>query len=96
LQCIEDELDRQRETEAKLRESSLRESDLLRQKEELVLQKDILHNEVRTSDFERAAVITSLLALQSRTTRNSEVAAQLTIAASRVATLGRVHRHLHL
>jgi two-component system, sensor histidine kinase PdtaS len=34
--------------------------------------------------------------LQSRSTKNAEVAAQLTIAANRVATLGRIHRHLHI
>ena len=40
-------------------------------------------------------LITSLLSVQSRSTKNPEAADQLTIAANRVATLGRVHRHLH-
>jgi two-component sensor histidine kinase len=41
-------------------------------------------------------LISSLLALQSRTTRNPEAAEQLSIAGNRVAALGRVHRRLHV
>ena len=41
-------------------------------------------------------LIVSLLSLQSRTATTSEAAEQLTIAARRVASLGRVHRRLHL
>ena len=41
-------------------------------------------------------VISSLLSLQSRAAKTSEAAEQLTIAAARVAALGRVHRRLHL
>ena len=41
-------------------------------------------------------LIVSLLSLQSRTATTPEAAAQLTIAARRVAALGRVHRRLHL
>jgi two-component sensor histidine kinase len=40
-------------------------------------------------------VISSMLSLQSRAAKTSEAAEQLTIAASRVAALGRVHRRLH-
>ncbi|MFI5387923.1 MAG: sensor histidine kinase, partial [Fimbriimonadales bacterium] len=39
-------------------------------------------------------MVVSLLSLQSRTELNAEVAAQLTIAANRVATIARIHRHL--
>ena len=41
-------------------------------------------------------LISSLLSLQSRTTKNPEAAAQLSIAGNRVASLGRVHRRLHV
>ena len=41
-------------------------------------------------------LIVSLLSLQSRTATTPEAADQLTIAARRVAALGRVHRRLHL
>jgi len=91
----EQELERHRATEARLRESVLRESDLLRQKDELILQKDILAEESEHRLLNGLQMITSLLSVQSRGTKNAEVAAQLTMAANRVATLGRVHRHLH-
>src|ERR1700687_6057910 len=41
-------------------------------------------------------VIVSLLSLQSRAATTVEAAAQLSIAAERVAAFGRVHRRLHL
>lgn len=91
----EQELERHRATEAKLRDSILRESDLLRQKDELIQQKDILGKESEHRLLNGLQLITSLLAVQSRGTNNPEVAEQLTIAANRVATLGRIHRHLH-
>jgi two-component sensor histidine kinase len=40
-------------------------------------------------------MIVSLLSLQSRASANSETASQLAIAANRVATIARLHRHLH-
>ena len=91
----EQELERHRATESGLRESILRESDLLRQKDELILQKDILAKESEHRLLNGLQLIISLLAAQSRGTKNPEAAEQLTLAANRVATLGRVHRHLH-
>ena len=40
-------------------------------------------------------MIVSLLTLQSRAASNAEVTAQLTAAADRAATIGRIHRRLH-
>jgi len=40
-------------------------------------------------------MVSSLLSMQSRTSENVEAAAALTLAAARVATIGRIHRHLH-
>jgi len=40
-------------------------------------------------------MIISLLSLQSRTSTNAEVASQLAAAADRIATIGRIHHHLH-
>jgi len=91
----EQELERHRATEAKLRESAIREHALLLQKEELIQQKDILSKESEHRLLNGLQMIASLLSVQSRAAQNAEVAAQLTIAANRVATLGRVHRHLH-
>jgi two-component sensor histidine kinase len=91
----EQELERHRATESKLRESVLRERDLLRQKDELILQKDIFSKESEHRLLNGLQMIISMLSLQSRAAENAEAAAQLTIAANRVATLGRIHRHLH-
>jgi two-component sensor histidine kinase len=95
IAMYEHELQRHRETESKLRESVLRESELLREKDELIQQKDILGKESEHRLLNGLQLITSLLSVQSRNTKNPEAADQLSIAANRVATLGRVHRHLH-
>ena len=95
ISMYELELEKHRHTEAKLRESAIREHALLHQKEELIQQKDILSKESEHRLLNGLQLITSLLAVQSRAAQSAEVAAQLTIAANRVATLGRVHRHLH-
>ncbi len=95
IAMYEQELERHRETESRLRESVRRESELLRQKDELIQQKDILSKESEHRLLNGLQLITSLLSVQSRGNKNPEAAGQLTIAANRVATLGRVHRHLH-
>jgi len=95
ISMYEQELKRHRATEAKLIKSAIRESTLLRQKDELIQQKDILSKESEHRLLNGLQLITSLLTIQSRATKNDEAAAQLTIAANRVATLGRVHQHLH-
>ena len=94
LVMYEEELERHRETETKLRKSLLRESDLLARKDELILQKDILSKEFEHRLLNGLQLITNLLGLQSHATKNAEAATQLSIAAHRVATLGRIHRHL--
>ena len=96
IAMYEQELERHRATESELRESVLRERDLLRQKDELIQQKDILSKESEHRLLNGLQLITSLLTVQSRGSKNPEVAAQLIIAANRVATLGRIHRHLHM
>ncbi len=40
-------------------------------------------------------MVVSMLSMQSRASANVEVALQLAAAANRLATIGRVHRHLH-
>jgi two-component system, sensor histidine kinase PdtaS len=95
ISMYERELARHRVTEAKLRKSVIREGALLRQKNKLIRQKGILGKESEHRLLNGLQLITSLLTIQSRATKNAEASAQLTIAANRVAALGRVHQHLH-
>ena len=74
-----------------------REKDeLARQKDELLEQKVMLGREFDHRLLNSLQLISSLLSLQSRTTKNPEAAEQLSIAGNRVAALGRVHRRLHV
>lgn len=91
----ERELERHRATESRLRETILRESDLLRQKDELILEKDILAKESEHRLLNGLQLINSVLAMQSRGAKSPETAAQLNMAASRISTLARIHQHLH-
>jgi two-component sensor histidine kinase len=95
IALYEEELERRRKTEAKLHEALVRENALLASKDELIRQKDILSTEFEHRFLNGMQMITSLLVLQSRAAKNAEAAAQLAIAANRVATLVRIHRHLH-
>jgi chemotaxis protein methyltransferase CheR len=70
--------------------------ELLRQKDVLLEQKVMLAREFDHRLLNSMQLISSLLSLQSRTTKNAEAAAQLSIAGNRVASLGRVHRRLHV
>jgi chemotaxis protein methyltransferase CheR len=70
--------------------------ELLQQKDILLEQKAMLAREFDHRLLNSLQLISSLLSLQSRTTKNPEAAAQLSIAGSRVAALGRVHRRLHV
>lgn len=81
---------------AELKAALAREQDLLREKGEL-----LRHEELMAQEFEHRLVnslqlIVSLLSMQSQAATTDEAAAQLTVAARRVASIGRVHRRLHL
>jgi len=89
------ELERLRSTEAELLKSLARERLLVEQKDELIRHKDLLSRESDHRLLNGLQMVTSLLSLQSRLTKNGEAAAQLKIAANRVATIGSVHRSLH-
>jgi two-component sensor histidine kinase len=91
----ERELTKQRCTELWLREELAREEALLRQKDELIQQLEVLSKESDHRLLNGLQMIVSLLSLQSRASANAEAASQLTVAASRVATIGRVHQRLH-
>jgi len=78
-----------------LRDALVREEVLLHQKNELILQLELLSKEADHRLLNNMQMIASLLFLQTRTCGNVEVASQLAIAANRVATIERVHRRLH-
>jgi two-component sensor histidine kinase len=78
-----------------LRDVLAREEALLRQKDELILQLELLSKEADHRLLNNMQMVASLLSLQSRTCANVEAASQLDIAANRVATIERVHRRLH-
>ena len=81
---------------AELREALAREQVLLQEKDELSRRQVMLAQEFEHRLINGLQLIVSLLSLQSRTATTPEAADQLTIAARRVAALGRVHRTLHL
>jgi two-component system, sensor histidine kinase PdtaS len=91
----ERELTKHRCTEIRLREALAREEALLRQKDELIRQQQVLSTESDHRLLNGLQMIVSLLSLQSRASANAEAASQLAVAANRVATIGRVHQRLH-
>ena len=72
-----------------------REEVLLRQKDELIQQLELLSKEADHRLLNNMQMIVSLLSLQTRACANAEAASQLAIAANRVATIEKVHRRLH-
>jgi two-component sensor histidine kinase len=80
---------------AELRSAHAREAAWLGEKSELLRRQDMLTEEFEHRLVNSLQIIVSLLSLQSRSA-GPEAAAQLTIAAKRVASFGRVHHRLHL
>jgi two-component system, sensor histidine kinase PdtaS len=91
----ERELTTHRRTEIRLREALARDDALLRQKDELIQNKQLLSRESEHRLLNGLQMIVALLSLQSRASANTEAASQLIAAANRVAMIERVHRHLH-
>jgi two-component sensor histidine kinase len=81
---------------AELQAARAREQALLREKHDLSQRQVMLAQEFEHRLINGLQLIVSLLSLQSRTATTPEAADQLTIAARRVAALGRVHHRLHL
>jgi two-component system, sensor histidine kinase PdtaS len=86
---------RHNELTAELQAALAREEVWLQEKRDLSQQQLLLAQEFEHRLVNGLQLISALLLLQSRTT-TPEAAAQLTIAARRVASFGRVHRRLHL
>lgn len=91
----ERELTRNRRTEGGLREALAREEALLCQRDELIRKLSLMSQESDHRLLNGLQMIVSLLSLQGRSSKNAEVASQLTAAADRVATIGRIHARLH-
>lgn len=91
----ERELTEHRSTEIQLREALAREDALLLEKDELIQKLKVLNEESDHRLLTGLQTIVSLLRLQSRASPNAEAAAQLAVAADRVATIERLHRRLH-
>ena len=81
---------------AELQAALAREQVLQQEKHELSQRQGMLTQEFEHRLINGLQLIVSLLSLQSRTATTAEAADQLTIAARRVASLGRVRRRLHL
>lgn len=84
------------ETKAELVAALAREQELLRMRSDLLLRQNLLTQEFEHRLVNSLQLVTSLLSLQSRTAKTPEAAAQLLLAANRVAAIARVHRRLHL
>jgi two-component sensor histidine kinase len=91
----ERELAKHRAIEVGLREALAQDAALLRQRDKLIQQQDVLSKESDHRFLNSLQMIVSLLSLQSRASTNPDVASQLAVAANRVSTIERVHRRLH-
>jgi two-component sensor histidine kinase len=91
----ERELTEQRGTKIRLLEALASARAVLRQKDELIHHREILSRETDHRLMNGLQMIVSLLSRQSRAQSNDAVAAQLTVAANRVATIASVHQRLH-
>lgn len=81
--------------EIRLREGLYREETLRRETDALIGRYEILRQESEHRFLNGLQMIISLLSLQSRSAENVGTAAQLNVAANRVASIARVHRRLH-
>jgi two-component system, sensor histidine kinase PdtaS len=95
VETYERELTKHRRTEVQLREALARDVALLRQKDEVIKQLELLSKECDHRLLNDLQMILSLLSLQSRASANAEIASQLASAADRITTIGRIHRRLH-
>lgn len=81
--------------EIELRSEIAREQGLRQERDALLRQQEILGRESDHRLLNNLQMVVSLLSLQSRTEANAAAASHLAISANRVATIARIHRHLH-
>lgn len=78
-----------------LREALAREAALLRERDALIERQETLSRESDHRFLNNLQMVSSLLSMQSRAAANPETASAFALAADRVSTIGRIHRHLH-
>lgn len=78
-----------------LRAALAREAALLRERDVLIELQATLRREADHRFLNSLQMVSSLLSIQSRAAVTVEAASALSHAADRVATIGRIHRHLH-
>jgi two-component sensor histidine kinase len=81
--------------EVQLRNALAQSEALLQQKDELIQRQELSKRESDHRLMNDLQMTISLLSLQSRSATSAEVAAQLAVAANRVAMIARIHHRLH-
>ena len=89
------ELAQNKKTESRLREALTQDAILLRKKDALIEQQELMSKESDHRFLNDLQMVVSLLSLQGRAATNAETSEQLTIAANRVGMIARVHQRLH-
>ena len=95
LESCERELIQYRALEIRLRDALAESEARLRQKDELIQRQELLKKESDHRLLNDLQMTISLLSLQSRASTNPEAAAQLAVAANRVAMIARIHHRLN-
>jgi two-component system, sensor histidine kinase PdtaS len=95
LEACERELIQYKAMELGLRDALAESEARLRQKDELIHRQELLKKESDHRLLNDLQMTISLLSLQSRGSTNAEAAAQLAVAANRVAMIARIHHRLN-
>lgn len=95
IESYERELIRCRSMEMRLRDALAKSEARLREKDELIHRHELLKKESDHRLLNEIQMTISLLSLQSRGSANAEAAAQLAVAANRIAMIARIHHRLN-
>lgn len=95
IESCEHELVHYRAMEIRLRDALAESEERLRQKDELIQRQALLKRESDHRLLNDLQMTISLLSMQGRASTNPEAAAQLTVAANRVAMIARIHHRLN-
>jgi two-component system, sensor histidine kinase PdtaS len=95
IESCERELIQYRAMEIRLRDALAESEAQLRRQDEMIQKQELLNKESDHRLMNDLQMTISLLSLQSRSSTNAEAAAQLAVAADRVAMIARIHHRLH-